>query len=225
MQVSGRDGSGRRGREVGSLVGYRGVPTVLGGWWLAAAGVAADAHMSPTLSSFSYAVMAVIGREGASGPALVQMAGGGAPFFWSGAGSHVLRTARRLADDGYLRTRTEPAKTRPCTVYELTPKGRRALREWLGEPSGFPRIQHEAAIRLFASDLGDIEQVLASLRALRDELPQLEALIDLHDQRAHAIPHRTQALKLNHALARRLIDAHRAWIDDVEAAYTQPGPD
>jgi hypothetical protein len=31
----------------------------------------------------------------------------------------------------------------------------------------------------------------------------------------------TQAVKLNIALARRLIDAHRAWIDDVEATYRQ----
>jgi DNA-binding PadR family transcriptional regulator len=177
--------------------------------------------MPSSLSSFSYAVMAVIGRGGASGPELVQMASGGAPFFWTGAGSHVLRTARRLADDGYLRTRNQPAKTRPRTVYELTAKGRRALREWLAQPSAFPRIQHVAAIRLFASDLGDIEDVLASLRALRDELPHLEALLEFHEQRAQTIPHRTQALMLNHALARRLIDAHRAWIDDVEAAYGQ----
>jgi PadR family transcriptional regulator, regulatory protein AphA len=178
-----------------------------------------------TLSSFSYAVLAVIGRDGASGPELVHMASGGAPFFWTGASSHVLRTARRLADDGYLRTRSEPATTRPRTVYELTPKGRQALREWLAEPSVFPRIQNEAAIRLLASDLGNIEDVLASLRALGDELPRLEALIDLHDQRADSIPHRTRALKLNHALARRLIDAHRAWIDEVETAYRQSGPE
>jgi len=175
--------------------------------------------MAQMLSSFSYAVMAVIGRDGASGPELVQMAGGGAPFFWTGAGSHVLRTARRLADDGYLSARTEPATTRPRTIYELTYKGREAIRGWLAEPSAFPHIQHEAAIRVFASDLGDISAVLASLRALREELPRLEALVELHEQRADAIPHRAQALKLNHSLARRLIEAHRAWIDDVEAVY------
>jgi hypothetical protein len=97
------------------------------------------------------------------------------------------------------------------------------MRDWLAQPSEFPVIQHEAAIRLFASDLGDIEQVLASLRALRDALPELEALIDFHAQRADAIPHRTQALRLNHALAQRLIDAHRAWIDDIEAALGPVG--
>jgi hypothetical protein len=42
------------------------------------------------------------------------MASGGAPFFWTGAGSHVLRIARRLTNDGYLETRTEAAKTRPA---------------------------------------------------------------------------------------------------------------
>jgi DNA-binding PadR family transcriptional regulator len=78
--------------------------------------------MPHSLSSLAFAVMAVVGRDGASGPELVQMAAGGAPFFWTGAGSHVLRTARRLADDGYLRTRTEPATTRPRTIYELTPQ-------------------------------------------------------------------------------------------------------
>jgi PadR family transcriptional regulator, regulatory protein AphA len=163
--------------------------------------------------------MAVIGRNGASGPKLVEMASGGAPFFWTGAGSHVLRIARRLSNDGYLETRTEAAKTRPRTIYQLTPKGRQAMREWLAQPSQFPRIQHEAAIRLLASDLGDIDQVLASLNSLRNELTQLEQTIDHHDQRADAIPHRTQALKLNHKLARRLIQAHRHWLDDVETNY------
>lgn len=170
-------------------------------------------------------VMAKIGRDSVSGPELVKKASTGAPFFWTGAGSHVLRTARRLAEDGYLRTRPQPAKTRPRTVYELTPKGRRAIRQWLAEPSSFPLIQHEAAVRLFASDLGEIDAVLASLRALRDELPRLEAVLDFHGQRANRIPDRAKAIKLNIALARRLIDAHRAWIDDVEAAYKQPEPD
>jgi PadR family transcriptional regulator, regulatory protein AphA len=181
--------------------------------------------MPQTLSSFAFAVMAVVGRDGASGPELVQMASGDAPFFWTGAGSHVLRTARRLADDGYLRTRTEPASTRPRTIYQLTPKGHRALRQWLGQPSEFPRIHHEPAIRLFASDLGDIDDVLASLRALPNQLPRLEALLEVHEQRADGIPHRTRALRLNHALARRLIAAHRAWIDEVQTAYKQARPD
>jgi PadR family transcriptional regulator, regulatory protein AphA len=160
--------------------------------------------------------MALVGRGGASGPELVEMATGAAPLFWTGGGSHVLREARRLADDGYLATRLEPAKTRPRTVFELTEKGHRAMREWLATPSAYPRIQHEAAIRLFASDLGNTETVVESLRALREQLPQLEALCDLYEERAQAIPHRTKAIVLELSLARRLIQAHRDWIDEVE---------
>jgi len=169
------------------------------------------------LRPLSCPVMALVGRDGASGPELVEMATGAAPLFWSGGGSHVLREARRLADDGYLSARPEPAKTRPRTVFTLTQKGRRAMRQWLAAPSTYPRIQHEAAIRLFASDLGDRRDVVASLRSLRDDLPRLEALCDLFEERAQAIPHRTEAIVLELSLARRLIRAHRDWIGEVES--------
>ncbi len=135
---------------------------------------------------------------------------GAAPLFWTGAASHVLREARRLAERGYLTARTEPAKTRPRTVYEMTDKGREAFCAWLAAPSSYPRIQHEAAIRLFASDMGDAADVLRSLRALRDDLPRLEAICDMYEQRAQTIPHRTKAIVLELSLVRRLLDAHRA---------------
>ena len=170
----------------------------------------------------SYPVMSLVGRNGASGPELVEMATGAAPLFWTGGGSHVLREARRLADDGYLSARTEPAKTRPRTRYELTDKGLEAFRAWLVLPSTYPRIQHEAAIRLFASDLGDVGAVLDSLRALRAELPRLEAICDMYEEGAQALPHRRRAIVLELSLARRLLQAHREWIDEVERELGEP---
>jgi DNA-binding PadR family transcriptional regulator len=150
------------------------------------------------------------------------MATGAGPLFWTGAGSHVLRVARRLAEDGYLSVRSEPAKTRPRSRYTLTANGRRAIAAWLAAPSTYPRIQHEAAVRLFASDLGDPEAVLASLQRLRGDLPRLEALCDTFERRAHAIPHRTRTTLLELSLARRLIQAHREWVDDVERQLGRP---
>lgn len=171
---------------------------------------------TPSLRPLSCPVMSLVGRDGASGPELLEMATGAAPLFWTGGATHVLREARRLAEDGYLSTRREPAKTRPRTIYELTAPGHEAMRRWLAEPSSYPRLQHEAAIRLFASDLGDAGDVVRSLRALRDDLPRIEALCDLYEERAHAIPHRTRAIVLELSLARRLVQAHREWIADVE---------
>lgn len=178
--------------------------------------------MSNELSPISYAVMSLVGRNGASGPELVEMASGAAPLFWTGAGSHVLRVARQLADEGYLVANTEPAKTRPRTVYTMSAKGRRTFRAWLAQPSSYPRIQHEAAIRLFASDLGDPEDVLNSLRALRDDLPRLEAVVEMFESRAAGVPHRRRAILLELSLVRRLLEAHRAWIDDVERELGSP---
>lgn len=178
--------------------------------------------MTQPLSPFSYFVLAVIGRGALSGPELVAKISDGAPFFWTGADSHVLRTARGLADKGYLRTRSEPAKTRPRTVFELTDQGLAAFREWQARPSRFPEIHHEAAIRLWATELGDEDTVLQSLRALRDELPALRAIVDSHDEDPD-FPERDRALRLNQSLARRLIDAHLEWINEVEAEYaTEP---
>ncbi len=82
--------------------------------------------------------------------------------------------------------------------------------------SSYPRIRHEAAIRLFASDLGDPAALVESLRALREQLPALEQLCDSYEERAQAIPHRTRAIELELSLARRLIRAHREWVDEVE---------
>lgn len=180
-----------------------------------------DHEMTGELSPFSYFVMAVIGRDGRSGPELVRKASDGSSFFWAGAGSHVLRTARRLADEGYLSARSEAAKTRPRTVYALTEKGEAAFRAWQAEPSSFPQIQHEAAIRVWACDLGDPTAVLTSLRALREELPRLQEVIDAYDQEVRDFPDRSRGLRLNQSLARRLIQAHLDWIADVEAELAE----
>jgi len=60
-------------------------------------------------------------------------------------------------------------------------------------------------------------EIVASLTAMRSELDRHERLVaeslDGIDER---LPHRARYLRLDYSLAQRLIDAHRAWIDDVE---------
>jgi hypothetical protein len=83
---------------------------------------------------------------------------------------------------------------------------------------GFPRIQHEAVCRLLAADLvGDDRAVLAGLGALRAELDDLARRLDDAEEIAGTLPHRERYLRINHALARSLVDAHREWLDAAEA--------
>jgi DNA-binding PadR family transcriptional regulator len=173
--------------------------------------------MSSELKPFSYAVLAIVGDGGSSTPELVEMASRGAPFFWSRAATQAYDEPRRLERLGYLTSHTEPARTRPRRVYKLTAKGRQVLRAWLREPAPFPRIEHEANLRLVAGDLLDDAEIVESLTAMRAELDRHQQLIDRSlDGIEQRLPHRALYLRLDYSLAQRLIDAHRAWIDDVE---------
>jgi PadR family transcriptional regulator, regulatory protein AphA len=173
--------------------------------------------MSRELTSLSYVVLALVGRGGAAPHDLVRMARGGQRLYYAGAASKIYEQPKRLERLGYVRSEKRPGKTRERTYYMLTDKGLAALREWLGRPSAFPRIQSEAVARVLSSDLADDERVVAeSLRALREEIAELSAGIDEDERRAPSIPHRARQLKLVRSLGRRLLRAHLEWIDEVE---------
>jgi DNA-binding PadR family transcriptional regulator len=106
-------------------------------------------------------------------------------------------------------------------VYTLTEKGREALQEWLRRPAPFPRIEHEANLRLVAGDLLPDHEILDSLIAMRAELDNHQELIDRSlEGIEERLPHRARYLRLDYSLAQRLLDAHRAWLDDVERELT-----
>jgi hypothetical protein len=92
------------------------------------------------------------------------------------------------------------------------------------EPARFPRIQHEAVVRLLAADLVGAQPVLDSLLALRDEIADISARLDAAEAIATTIPSREDYLLLNHRLARRIVQAHSDWLDEVERELgSQPG--
>src|SRR5437899_5596202 len=178
--------------------------------------------MSSELTGLSYAVLTLIGRNGAGPHDLVRMARAGQRLYWAGAESKIYAEPKRLEQRGYLTSTKTPGKTRDRTHYMLTEKGLSALREWLTRPCPFPRIQSEAAIRVQASDLAeDPAAVVGSLGALRDEIAELEAVLDEAELRARDLPHREIQLRLLHSLGRRMLQAHLDWIDDVERELGQ----
>src|SRR5690348_14602596 len=118
-----------------------------------------------TATTLSYGVLAAIGESGASTPELVEMLSRGHMFHpW--AGSQVYAEPKRLLALGWVTSEKQPGKTRNRTVYRLTDAGRQALRAHLREPAGWPRIQHDAARRLFAGDMLSDEEILTSLQRL-----------------------------------------------------------
>ena len=175
---------------------------------------------SDELTPFSYAVLVLVGEGGAGAHDLVQMMRRGR-VYWASSESQWYAEPKRLERLGLLRSRKEPGRTRARTVYELTDSGRAALREWAVTPVGFPRIQNEAIVRVLAADIVGDERALEGLRGLRADLDEIDASLDAAEEIARGLPHRERYLMLNHSLARRLVQAHREWLDEAERELGQ----
>jgi DNA-binding PadR family transcriptional regulator len=173
------------------------------------------------LTPFSYTVLTLVGRDGAGPHDLVRMARQGR-VYWTAAESQWYSEPKRLAKLGFLRAEKRPGRTRERTHYTLTEPGRAALLEWAAEPARFPRIQHEAVTRLLLGDMVPDAVLVAGLQSMRTEIAEIAAQLGAADAAAAEVPHRTRYLRLNHALARRILDAHSTWIDQVERELGDP---
>jgi DNA-binding PadR family transcriptional regulator len=168
------------------------------------------------LTPFSYAVLVLVGENGAGPHDLVRMMRQGR-VYWTAPESQYYAEPKRLAEAGYLTASTGPGRTHPRTHYRLTDKGRDALRAWLATPAPFARIQNEPVVRLLGSEFADRETLLAGLGALRGEIAELTAALDRAREIEPQLPHRAAALRINQSLARRILQAHLDWLDEVEA--------
>ena len=167
------------------------------------------------LRPFSYVILSLVGDGGAGPHDIVRMMRQGR-IYWAAADSHYYAEPKRLERLGYLTSEQHPGRTRPRTVYRLTTTGREALASWVAEPAAFPRIQHEAVVKVLSGDIAGPEAVRASMQGLRAELAELSAQLDVGEAAIPTLPHRARYLRLVNDLGRALVRAHGEWADEVE---------
>ena len=157
-----------------------------------------------TLTLFSYEILGLVGRTGASAHDLRRMVRRGRMLDWAGESRYYVEP-KRLAGLGFLDARREAGKTRERTVYTLTETGLDALREWARTPASFTPVKSEMNVRVLIADLVGEEPTRESIVALRAELADLHARLDESESSADGLPHRRKYLLLNIRFLRRLL--------------------
>jgi DNA-binding PadR family transcriptional regulator len=177
------------------------------------------------LTTTSYAVLAVLSLRDHSTYELTKQMRLSMHYLWPRAESNVYAEPKRLVAAGLVVSREEWTGERRRTVYSITASGRAALADWLALPSGRPRYESEAVLKLLFGENGSRDDMLASIRALRDDaaagLAHWQRIADLYDAGEGEYPNRF-ALS---ALVARLLGEQQAvtarWAAWAEAVVTR----
>lgn len=120
------------------------------------------------LTTTSHAILGLLTLRPHSAYDLTQQARRSLAFVWPVSESQLYAEPQRLAREGYVRAAEEPAgTTRIRTVYRITPKGRRALKNWLASPLPAPALGSEMLLRVAFADAGDKASLLESFESCR----------------------------------------------------------
>ncbi|TQM85268.1 PadR family transcriptional regulator [Saccharothrix saharensis] len=154
--------------------------------------------------------------------------------FWASAESVVYNEPKALVAHGLATAATETNGGRRRTRYSITPAGRRELRRWLADPAVEPQFQFDAMMKILFSDLGDKEDLLGAIKAMRAwaERTQAGAAVITHDYTTGTEPYpdRAHIVGLTQAYRVGLAQMTLQWADWAERQVrnwpdTRSGPD
>jgi DNA-binding PadR family transcriptional regulator len=121
------------------------------------------------LTTTSYAILGLLAIRPLSTYELATQMRRNLHYFWPRAESNLYAEPKRLVEGGFARAESQPVGRRRRTVYSITPKGRRALEIWLGDPAGESRLESEMLVKAMFAPYGSKENLLAHLRRFLEE--------------------------------------------------------
>jgi PadR family transcriptional regulator, regulatory protein AphA len=146
--------------------------------------MSSEYRLSPT----SYIVLALIEGAGEATPYdLKQAVALTLGNFWSVPHAQIYAEPERLAQGGFLSERREEGGRRR-RYYKLTAQGRKALREWLAEPTAeMAELRDPGILKLFFG--GNPERLArAQLSTHRQRLAELEGLAKAMTEQPKRVP-------------------------------------
>lgn len=175
---------------------------------------------APQLTPTARVILGMIALGRQTGYDIKQFVDKSTRFFWAASYGQIYPELRRLEEQGLISGQPEPRGGRARTVYALTPAGRQAFTDWLGDTSeDMPfEVRAEGMLKLFFSDAAMPEQRLHNLRAMRDShqrtLDQLQAL---HEKPADMPTGPRLTLELGIGLHNLVVE----WCEQAERQLTE----
>ena len=117
----------------------------------------------PKRSRSAYAILGFLTRGPLSGYDLKQQIETSTGNFWQESYGQIYPILKKLTADGLVKKARASSGERKRFEYTITPKGRRALRNWLKEPAEPSPVRDELLLKVFfGAQVGD--------EAIRDQL-------------------------------------------------------
>jgi PadR family transcriptional regulator, regulatory protein AphA len=120
-----------------------------------------------TLTTTSFAILGLLAVQPWSTYELTRQMDRSLGRIWPRAQSKLYEEPKKLVELGLAEASTELVGRRARTVYAITPRGRRALADWLREPGTGPVIEFEQLLKIFFAEQGTRADALATLAAVR----------------------------------------------------------
>jgi DNA-binding PadR family transcriptional regulator len=124
-----------------------------------------------TLPGGDYAFLAMLLLAPMSPYQIKKAMQGSISHFYSAAHSQVYQQASRLVRDGYVREKGAPGGRRK-RILSLTPKGRKAVMEWLRKPEADDQLYSELLVKVFFAAYSDEPEALREMLEQRREESQ-----------------------------------------------------
>jgi DNA-binding PadR family transcriptional regulator len=188
------------------------------------------------LTTTSYAILGLLAIRPWTTYELAQQMGRALGQFWPRAQSKLYEEPKKLVAHGLAKAAEDSVGNRPRTVYSITPRGRRALREWVPTESTPPALEMEHLVKVFFAEHGskaDLMAQLADLRTLvREKARQGVEITTEYLEGRGAYPERLPWLILVGTLLDdfdAMLDSWATWAIEVVASWpddiTQADPD
>jgi PadR family transcriptional regulator AphA len=136
------------------------------------------------LTNTSYLLLGMLAKGPKSGYDVKRFADNSTRFFWAISYGQIYPELKRLTAAGLVEPQAAPRGERERTVYQLTPLGEEALRDWVVDPVVAPlEIRDEMLLKLFFSDVvsdreraGLLERMQRREQEMVDRLKAIEPI-------------------------------------------------